>query len=113
MAPPGVCISKNICIKWIEKKDPFFDHSSLWSSKKFVYLNHLHLLHFSFVSKSINRIIYFDISNHTGQRPPPPPVLPPLIIREAPPKIPPTLGPQGKMINQKNIQTKKKKTLVF
>ncbi len=33
--------------------------------------------------------------NHLGQRPPPPPVLSPIVIREAPPKMPPAVGTQG------------------
>jgi hypothetical protein len=45
----------------------------------------------------------------TGQRPPLPPVQPPIIIREAPPKVPPAVGTQGTM--RKLIEEKKKKSL--
>jgi hypothetical protein len=38
------------------------------------------------------------LSNTIGQRPPPPPTLPPLVIREAPPKMPPAVGTQSTII---------------
>ncbi len=36
--------------------------------------------------------------NNVGQRPPPPPTLSPVVIREAPPKMPPAVGTQGTII---------------
>jgi hypothetical protein len=38
--------------------------------------------------------------NDVGQRPPPPPTLPPIVIREAPPKMPAAVGTQGIMIHK-------------
>ncbi len=39
--------------------------------------------------------------NNVGQRPPPPPILSPVVIREAPPKMPPAVGTQGTIITKR------------
>lgn len=65
------------------------------SSKKSGHLNRRLLLLSSFVSALLRRWFRSPTLFHPiGQRPPPPPLLPPLIIRECPPKLPPVLGPQ-------------------
>lgn len=79
---------------WSNKQTLYIPLFSLWLSKKYVLRNPQHLLHFTSVSQLLP-LITNHRDNSQGQRPPLPPTLPPIVIREAPPKLPPPASAQG------------------